>query len=123
MQSAPGKAKILQGVGDRLKPGGQYLSHEMLAQGPQLDDIYRELANTIRGNTAPLSESGWQAAYESTGLNVEQCQTGPMALLNPWRKDIALEPGVWVVMPANAPHALRAIANLAFLLTLSQLST
>lgn len=35
-------------------------------------------------------------------------------------KDIALEPGVFIVMPANAPHALRAIENLAFLLTLSQ---
>lgn len=34
-------------------------------------------------------------------------------------KDIALEPGVFIVMPANAPHALRAIENLAFLLSLS----
>lgn len=85
MQSAPGKAKILQGVGDRLKPGGQYLSHEMLAQGPQIDAIYRELATTIRVNTEPLSEAGWQAVYESAGLTVQRCQTGPMALLNPLR--------------------------------------
>lgn len=84
MQSAPGKAKILQGVGDRLKPGGQYLSHEMLAQGPRLDDIYQALATTIRVNTAPLSEAGWQAAYGAAGLTVQQHQTGPMALLNPW---------------------------------------
>ena len=35
-------------------------------------------------------------------------------------QDIALEPGVFIVMPANAPHALKAISNLAFLLTLSQ---
>jgi quercetin dioxygenase-like cupin family protein len=35
-------------------------------------------------------------------------------------QDIALEPGVLIVMPANAPHALRAEENLAFLLTLSQ---
>jgi quercetin dioxygenase-like cupin family protein len=32
---------------------------------------------------------------------------------------IALEPGVFIVMAANAPHALEATANLAFLLTLS----
>lgn len=32
---------------------------------------------------------------------------------------IALEPGVFVFMPAHAPHALKADDNLAFLLTLS----
>jgi quercetin dioxygenase-like cupin family protein len=35
-------------------------------------------------------------------------------------KDIDLVPGGFIVMPANAPHALRAITNLAFLLSLSQ---
>ncbi|HAG79767.1 MAG TPA: cupin domain-containing protein [Cyanobacteria bacterium UBA12227] len=34
-------------------------------------------------------------------------------------QDILLEPGVFVCMPANAPHALKADENLAFLLTLS----
>lgn len=34
-------------------------------------------------------------------------------------KEIALKPGVFVFMPAAAPHALKAIANLTFLLTLS----
>lgn len=33
-------------------------------------------------------------------------------------KAIALEPGVFVFMPANAPHALQADEDLAFLLTL-----
>lgn len=32
--------------------------------------------------------------------------------------DIQLEPGVFVFMVANAPHALKAEQNLAFLLTL-----
>jgi len=35
-------------------------------------------------------------------------------------QDILLEPGVFVFMPANAPHALKAEENLAFLLTLSE---
>ncbi|MBW4685376.1 MAG: cupin domain-containing protein [Komarekiella atlantica HA4396-MV6] len=35
-------------------------------------------------------------------------------------KDIVLETGVFVFMPANAPHALKAEENLSFLLTLSQ---
>jgi quercetin dioxygenase-like cupin family protein len=34
-------------------------------------------------------------------------------------QEIHLEPGVFVFMPANAPHALNAEQNLAFLLTLS----
>jgi quercetin dioxygenase-like cupin family protein len=35
-------------------------------------------------------------------------------------KNIVLEPGVLVFMPANAPHALQAEENLAFLLILSE---
>ena len=33
--------------------------------------------------------------------------------------DIILEPGVFVFMPARAPHALKAEENLAFILTFS----
>ncbi|MGF1517229.1 MAG: cupin domain-containing protein [Nodosilinea sp.] len=36
---------------------------------------------------------------------------------------IALEPGVFIFMAANAPHALEAASNLAFVLTLSSEST
>ncbi|MGM3306129.1 cupin domain-containing protein [Anabaena sp. WFMT] len=35
-------------------------------------------------------------------------------------EEIKLEPGVFVFMPANAPHALQAESNLSFLLTLSE---
>ncbi|WP_414618883.1 globin domain-containing protein [Calothrix sp. CCY 0018] len=35
-------------------------------------------------------------------------------------KDIALAPGVFILMPANAPHAVQATENLAFVLTLSE---
>ena len=40
-------------------------------------------------------------------------------ILNLEGQEILLEPGVFVLMPANAPHALQAQENLAFLLTLS----
>jgi nitric oxide dioxygenase len=40
--------------------------------------------------------------------------------LNLEGKDITLAPGVFVFMPANAPHALQAKENLAFILTLSE---
>ncbi|OUL26938.1 cupin domain-containing protein [Nostoc sp. 106C] len=35
-------------------------------------------------------------------------------------KNIVLEPGVLVFMPANTPHALQSDENLTFLLTLSE---
>lgn len=37
--------------------------------------------------------------------------------------EIALKPGVFVVMPAHAPHALKAEENSAFLLTFSDRSS
>ena len=40
--------------------------------------------------------------------------------LNLEGKDIALAPGVFVLMPAHAPHALQAQENLTFTLTLSE---
>ena len=40
--------------------------------------------------------------------------------LNLEGKDIALAPGVFIFMPANAPHALQAQENLAFVLVLSE---
>ncbi|MBW4426290.1 MAG: cupin domain-containing protein [Nostoc desertorum CM1-VF14] len=41
-------------------------------------------------------------------------------LLTLFGESISLEPGVFVFMPANAPHALKAEENMAFLLTLSE---
>ncbi|OKH12957.1 cupin domain-containing protein [[Limnothrix rosea] IAM M-220] len=35
-------------------------------------------------------------------------------------EDIDLEPGVFIVMPAGAPHGVKATSNLAFLLTFSE---
>ncbi len=38
-------------------------------------------------------------------------------------EEIELEPGVFIFLLANAPHALQAESNLSFLLTLSEKST
>lgn len=40
-------------------------------------------------------------------------------ILNLEEEEITLQPGVFVFMPAHAPHALKATENLAFLLTFS----
>jgi cyclopropane fatty-acyl-phospholipid synthase-like methyltransferase len=82
MQSIPGKAKILQGIHGKLKPGGQFLSHELLARENE-EEIHQTLAQSIRMNTTPLSVENWSKLCETAGLQVQQCQTGKMGLLNP----------------------------------------
>jgi len=81
MQSPSGKAKIVSGICDRLKPGGKFLSHELLARNRE-SEIQKALSEVTRANSTPLSESGWIAAYQKAGLQVEKCQTGAMGLLN-----------------------------------------
>ncbi|MGD1953086.1 MAG: class I SAM-dependent methyltransferase [Leptolyngbyaceae cyanobacterium] len=92
MQSAAGKAKILAGICDRIKPNGQFLSQELRVSGSDPETIYRDLSTTIRVNAAPLSAEGWIAACQTAGLTVEQVDTGAMTLLSP--RQIALEEGV-----------------------------
>lgn len=82
MQSPSGKAKILTGVRDRLKPGGKFLSHELAVHNREAE-IHRALAEAIRVNAAPLSEMNWIAACETAGLTVQQHHMGAMNLLNP----------------------------------------
>lgn len=84
MQSLPAKIKILHGVYARLKPGGKFLSHELLANDRE-EEIHRALAAVIRTNSTPLSEANWINTCEVVGLQVLQHQTGLMGLLNPTR--------------------------------------
>ena len=81
MQSAPGKANILNGIHAKLKPGGKFLSHEMLANNRETE-IDEELARVIRSNTSPLSQTNWIASFANAGLEVKQHKTGSIALLN-----------------------------------------
>lgn len=81
MQSPSGKAKLLSAIRDRLKPEGKFLSHELLARNREAE-IHRALAQVIRVNSTPNSESNWLAICEAAGLKVQQHQTGAMGLLN-----------------------------------------
>jgi len=82
MQSPAAKARILQGVRDRLKPGGRFLSHEMIAHN-HLDQIHRDLSQALRVNATPLTESDWTTALQQAGLTITNCKTGAMRLLDP----------------------------------------
>ncbi|WAS05327.1 class I SAM-dependent methyltransferase [Gloeomargaritales cyanobacterium VI4D9] len=96
MQTDAGKAKILRGIYDRLKPGGRFLSHELRVEGANADTIRRELSATIRVNAAPLSQDGWIRLVEEAGFVVESYDIGSMTLLNPSR--IAQEEGVQTLL-------------------------
>lgn len=81
MQSPAGKAEILSGVRDRLKPGGTFLSHEVSVKSRETE-IHHALSQVIRVNATPLSETDWLAACEAARLPVKQHQTRAMGLLN-----------------------------------------
>ncbi|MBE8965282.1 methyltransferase domain-containing protein [Nostocales cyanobacterium LEGE 12452] len=81
MQSPSGKAKILAEIHNRLKPGGKFLSHELLASDKE-EQIHADLARVVRVNSTPLSESNWITAFATAGLQVQKCQTDSMDLLN-----------------------------------------
>lgn len=114
MQSIQGKKKVLQGIYDRLKSGGKFLSHELLANDRE-EEIHRALAAVIRANSTPLSEMNWISMYDAAGLQVLQHQTGAMGLLNPAR--IIQDEGVFdaikffwnVLTQPNVRDRLRAI--------------
>jgi SAM-dependent methyltransferase len=82
MQTAAGKAKILSGAHDRLKVGGKFLSHELLARD-HLEVLHQDLTQAMRVNATPLPEGDWIDTFEQSGLTVAQRQIGAMRLLNP----------------------------------------
>ncbi|NKB17629.1 MAG: class I SAM-dependent methyltransferase [Pseudanabaena sp. CRU_2_10] len=84
MQSATGKNAILQGVRDRLKPGGQFLSHELLVLKREAQ-LHRILSTVNRVNATPLTLASWITAYAKAGLQVQEHQCGAMQLLHPLR--------------------------------------
>ncbi|MDZ8087663.1 MAG: methyltransferase domain-containing protein [Nostoc sp. DedQUE12b] len=81
MQSPLGKTKILAEIHNRLKRGGKFLSHELLASDKE-EQIHADLARVIRVNSTPLSESNWITAFVTAGLQIQKCQTDSMNLLN-----------------------------------------
>ncbi|MBW4554577.1 MAG: methyltransferase domain-containing protein [Trichormus sp. ATA11-4-KO1] len=81
IQSPSGKAQLLTKIHQRLKPGGKFLSHELLAADKE-EQIRADLARVIRVNSTPLSAANWIAVCETAGLQVQKHQIGSMNLLN-----------------------------------------
>jgi cyclopropane fatty-acyl-phospholipid synthase-like methyltransferase len=80
MQSAIAKAKILQTVYNRLKPGGCFLAHELIAIDEA--ELHRVLSAVIRVNATPLSRDNWIGVFNKANLHIQQVQIGAMRLLS-----------------------------------------
>ncbi len=81
MQSDVGKAKILSAIKNCLKPGGKFLSHEMLVRSHE-SEVRKNLSQAIRVNANPLTLEEWEKACKKAGLSLQQWQTGEMGLLS-----------------------------------------
>ncbi|MEM1170694.1 MAG: methyltransferase domain-containing protein [Cyanobacteria bacterium P01_H01_bin.35] len=81
MQSNTGKAKVLSAIKDHLKPGGKFLSHELLIRDKK-SEVHKSLSQSIKVNANPLTASEWSISCQDAGLTLEQQQTGAMRLLN-----------------------------------------
>jgi SAM-dependent methyltransferase len=82
MQSPIGKARILADIHNRLKVGGKFLSHELLARN-HLEVLGQDLTQVTCVNATPLLEQDWISLFDEAGLTVRQHQIGSMRLLNP----------------------------------------
>jgi cyclopropane fatty-acyl-phospholipid synthase-like methyltransferase len=82
MQSPIGKARILADIHNRLKVGGKFLSHELLARD-HLEVLGQDLTQVTCVNATPLLEQDWISIFDEAGLTVKQHQIGAMRLLNP----------------------------------------
>ncbi len=80
MQSDAGKTKILAAVKNHLKPGGKFLSHEMVVRSNE-SEVRQSLSQTIRVNANPLTIEQWSTVCQEAGLTIQQQQTGVMGLL------------------------------------------
>lgn len=81
LQSLPGKTKLVQSIRQKLKPGGKFLSQEMLVRDKE-EEIHQVLAKVIRVNSSPLSLTHWTELYAEAGLQVQQTHSGGMELLS-----------------------------------------
>ena len=81
MQSDLGKAKILAGIRNCLKPGGKFLSHEMVVSNNK-SEVHQSLSKSIRVNANPLTIAEWSTACRDSGLTLQQQHTGAMGLLS-----------------------------------------
>lgn len=90
MQADHRKSEIIKEAYRILQSGGKYGIHELGLTPDNLEDelkatIQKELAQVIKVNARPLTESEWKKLLEKEGFKVVKTVTNPMHLLEPKR--------------------------------------
>lgn len=90
MQADHRKSEIIREAYRILKKGGLYGIHELGLYPNNLDeeiknDIQKQLAQTIKVNARPLTQSEWTSLLEKEGFKIVHVETNPMSLLEPKR--------------------------------------
>lgn len=91
MQGDKTKAKIMQEAFRVLRPGGQYIIHELGLTPDDLSqetkqDLQRALAKSIKVNARPLTDAEWHTALSEVGFETRTATIfSPMRLLQPRR--------------------------------------
>ncbi|GAB1445710.1 MAG: class I SAM-dependent methyltransferase [Cyclobacteriaceae bacterium] len=84
------KSEIIREAHRILKKGGLYGIHELGLYPNDLNeeikgDIQKQLAQTIKVNARPLTQSEWTTLLENEGFKIVKVETNAMALLEPKR--------------------------------------
>lgn len=114
------KSEIIKEANRILKKGGYYAIHEIGLSPDNMGDtkkaeIQKELAQTIRVNARPLTETEWKSLLESEGFRVVKIITNPMHLLK--NKRMIDDEGFWRYLKINYnilthPKARRRIISM-----------
>lgn len=83
MLQAPAKAKAIAEYYRVLKPGGMLLTHDVMIVKEENAALIESLRQTINVNVAPLTLSGWKAAFEAQGFADVTATHGRMTLMSP----------------------------------------
>lgn len=80
------KSEIIREAHRILKKGGLYAIHEIGLTPNNMDEdtkteVQRDLAQSIRVNARPLTETEWRSLLEKEGFSIKQVITNPMLLL------------------------------------------
>ena len=90
MQADHKKSEIIKEASRILKKGGLYGIHELGLIPDELDKttkakIQRELAEVIKVNARPLTETEWKNLLQKEGFKIVEVHRSPMHLLEPKR--------------------------------------
>lgn len=75
-----------------LKPNGFLLTHDVMLNGEEMEDILVKLRDTLNINITPLTKSGWKTLFADCGFRNVDTFTGEMHLLSP--KGLIYDEGV-----------------------------